>query len=130
MKFCARRHASHYLWKVLLPLVLIVAMSSIVFWIDPTESATQISVATTSMLTLIAYRFMVGSSLPPVPYLTRMDLFILGSTLLVFAALMQAVVTSIMAHKGRPDSARRADRWCRAVFPGLFVAVLVFSLVL
>jgi hypothetical protein len=50
--------------KVILPLILIVAMSWIVFWIDPEESGIQISVAITTMLTLIAYRFAVGADLP------------------------------------------------------------------
>jgi hypothetical protein len=40
--------------------------------------------AATSMLTLIAYRFAVDSQLPALPYMTRLDAFILTSTLLVF----------------------------------------------
>lgn len=126
----ARRHISHYVFKIILPLVLIVAMSWIVFWIDPRESGTQIAVATTSMLTLIAYRFMVGGQIPAVPYLTRMDTFILASTLLVFAALMQAVITSIMANREHVRGARWIDRCCRIIFPATFAAVFAFSLVL
>ena len=125
----ARRYAAHFIWKVILPLTLIVVMSWVVFWIDPKESGTQISAATTSMLTLIAYRFMVDNLVPVVPYLTRMDHFILGSTLLVFAALVQAVVTSIVARRDAVASARRVDVWCRVCFPVAFVAILIFSLV-
>ena len=125
----AKRHTSHYVLKIILPLVLIVAMSWIVFWIDPKQSGTQIGVSTTSMLTLIAYRFMVGGDIPAVPYLTRLDHFILGSTILVFAALAQAVMTAILASKGRSALARRIDTWCRLLFPAVFVAVTVFSLV-
>jgi hypothetical protein len=36
------------------------------------------------MLTLIAYRFSIGELVPKVAYLTRLDYFILGSTLMVF----------------------------------------------
>lgn len=127
----AQRYASHYMAKIILPLILIVAMSWIVFWVDPGESGTQIGVATTSMLTLIAYRFMVGGMMPPVPYLTRMDHFILGSTLLVFAALVQAVVTSILAHNpDRLKFARWMDRVCRVIFPAGFAALLLFSFVI
>jgi hypothetical protein len=109
---------------------LIVAMSWIVFWIDPDQSSTQIGVATTSMLTLIAYRFMVGGAIPPVPYLTRMDHFILGSTFLVFAALLQAVATSIMAHRKKMDRARKTDKMCRVIFPLTFAVMLLYSFVL
>jgi hypothetical protein len=126
----AHRQASHYVLKIILPLVLIVAMSWIVFWIDPNETGTQIGVATTSMLTLIAYRFMVGGMTPTVPYLTRMDFFILGSTILVFVALIQAVVTSVMATKGNIRAARRVDLYFRAIGPAAFVIIVVWSLII
>jgi hypothetical protein len=128
MIMVARRYVSHYLLKIILPLLLIVAMSWIVFWIDPKESGTQIGVATTSMLTLIAYRFMVGGQVPVVPYLTRIDHFILGSTILVFLALMQSVLTSIMANKEKLRAARWFDRFCRLAFPCGFAFVLYASL--
>jgi hypothetical protein len=60
-EFYASRLAQYYLLKVILPLLLIVMMSWTVFWIDPTNGGPQISVAVTSMLTLIAYRFSIGS---------------------------------------------------------------------
>ncbi len=113
----AKRHVAPYLYKVVLPLILIVAMSWIVFWVHPKESGTQIGVATTSMLTLIAYRFMVGGEIPAVPYLTRLDQFILTSTLLVFAGLMQAVITSIMANRDLIRQAICTDRICRILPP-------------
>lgn len=82
------------------------------------------------MLTLIAYRFMVGAELPPVPYLTRIDRFILGCTFIIFAALIQAVVTGILAKRDKVDTARRIDIWCRVIFPAAFAIVGIWSLVL
>ena len=83
-EFTASRNVQHYILKVILPLVLIVIMSWAGFWIDPVNANSQISVAVTSMLTLIAYRYAVDSQLPRLPYMTRIDLFFLVSTLLVF----------------------------------------------
>jgi hypothetical protein len=51
-----KRKYGYFIIKVIIPLFLIVMMSWVVFWIDPKESGTQISVAITTMLTLIAYR--------------------------------------------------------------------------
>jgi hypothetical protein len=104
-------------------------MSWIVFWIDPTQSGTQISVAVTSMLTLIAYRFAIGTTLPKVSYLTRLDFFILASTVLVFTSLIEVVVTSILAHKEQLARARMIDRWARWLFPAAFILVAVQTLV-
>ncbi|MFD2160602.1 hypothetical protein ACFSW8_16980 [Rubritalea tangerina] len=121
----AKRYNEYYLLKVILPLFLIVAMSWIVFWIDPEQAGTQIGVATTSMLTLIAYRFSIDSLVPAVPYLTRMDAFILSSTLLVFATLGEAVLTSVLTKHGRPELAVRMDRWCRVIVPIGFLTLAV-----
>ena len=120
-----KRHISYYIWKIMLPLLLIVAMS----WIDPTQSSTQISVATTSMLTLIAYRFMIGGTMPPVPYMTRIDYFIMGSTILVFLALIQSVLTSVMANREKLKAAQWLDRCCRILFPATFTAIAYFSFI-
>jgi hypothetical protein len=68
-------------------------MSWTVFWIDPTNGGPQISVAVTSMLTLIAYRFAIGSEVPKLPYLTRLDGFILAGSLLVFLSLIEVMLT-------------------------------------
>ena len=116
--------------KVIIPLVLILAMSWVVFWIDPTESGTQISVAITTMLTLIAYRFAIGTALPKVSYLTRLDYFILISTVLVYATLVEVVVTSTLAKRGKLERARKIDRWSRWLFPWGFALVGVETLLL
>ncbi len=119
----AKRLNEYYLLKVILPLFLIVAMSWIVFWIDPEQAGTQIGVATTSMLTLIAYRFSIDSLVPAVSYLTRMDAFILSSTLLVFATLGEAVITSVLTKHGKAKLATKMDRWCRLIVPAGFLAL-------
>ncbi len=126
----ADRQAGYYIFKVILPLLLIVAMSWIVFWIDPKEGGTQISVSVTSMLTLIAYRFMVGGLLPHISYLTRLDAFILVSTVLVFTALMLVVITSRFAKTDRLETARRVDRIARVAFPAIFLVVVGFAFIL
>ena len=128
--FEARREIGYFIVKVIIPLIFIVAMSWVVFWIDPMESGTQISVAITTMLTLIAYRFSIDNSLPKVSYLTRLDYFILLSTTLVFASLIEVIFTSTLAKLEKLSRARAIDRWMRLLFPLAFVIVTVTSLIL
>jgi hypothetical protein len=120
-EFTASRNVQHYILKVILPLVLIVMMSWAVFWIDPINASSQISVAVTSMLTLIAYRFAVDSQLPRLPYLTRLDAFILTSTLLVFVSLVEVLVTTSLDNK----QAKKIDRYSRVIFPLVFAIASV-----
>jgi hypothetical protein len=124
----AQRHTGFYLWKVLVPLMLIVFMAGGVFWIDPTELGPQIAIATASVFTLIAFLFSLGYLLPRVSYLTRMDQFVLGSTLLVFLALGEAIVTANLARGGNQSLSRAIDRWARAIYPALFATVAIVSL--
>ncbi len=103
-------------------------MSWVVFWIDPKESGTQISVAVTSILTLIAFYIALTGGLPRIAYLTRMDVFILSSTILVFMGLVEVVVTSRLARADRLSLARRIDRICRVVFPIVFGSATIYAL--
>jgi len=128
--FEARRETGYFIIKVIIPLILIVAMSWVVFWIDPKESGTQISVAITTMLTLIAYRFAIDTDLPKISYLTRLDYFILISTILVYASLIEVVVTSTFARGEKLSQARAIDRWMRFLFPLGFGIVGFISLIL
>ena len=127
--FEAKRISSHYLIKFIIPLFLIVAMSWVVFWIDPADSSSQLSVSVTSVLTLIAYHIALTGKLPDISYLTRMDLFLFGSTLLVFLSLIEVVATSRLAKSGRLELARRFDIVCRLGFPLLYALVGYLSLV-
>jgi hypothetical protein len=119
-EFTASRNVQYYIFKVILPLVLIVMMSWAVFWIDPVTSNSQISIAVTSMLTLIAYRFAVDSQLPRLPYMTRLDGFFLTSTLLVFLCLIEVLVTTILDNNKQTERAKKIDRYCRVIFPVVF----------
>ncbi len=121
--FEAKRHLGFYVGKAFVSVAIIVFMSWVVFWIAPEHVGPRLSVAVTSMLTLVAYRFLLGQGLPPVSYLTRLDYFLLGSTILVFGALIQVALTSGMnEERGRPRSAaiNRLSRW---VFPAVFLGL-------
>lgn len=129
-EFMAKRQSHHFVVKVIIPLVLIVMMSWAVFWIEPQDASTQMGVSVTAMLTLIAYRFAVDGDVPKLPYLTRLDSFILMSSVLVFLSLIEVMVTSKFANRERLELARAIDRRCRWIFPPVFAAatLLIFCL--
>jgi hypothetical protein len=122
------RLGGFYWWKVFLPLSLIVLMSCAVFWINPSFLTAQLSVSTASVLTLIAFQFSLGYLLPRLSYLTRADRFVLGSTILVFLAFGEALMTGYLAGKKRQARAERIDRHARWIFPLSFVLVCLRTL--
>ncbi|NIP31762.1 MAG: hypothetical protein GTO02_19835, partial [Candidatus Dadabacteria bacterium] len=74
-----QRLVGFYIIKVLIPLMLIVFMSLVVLFIDPAQMGPRFSISITAILTLIAYRFLLGNLLPKISYLTYMDYFLFGS---------------------------------------------------
>lgn len=123
----AHRIARYYVWNALVPLMMIVFMSWGVFWINPRNLGPQIGLAATSMLTLIAYRFTLANVLPPVAYLTRMDMLLIVLSGLVLLAFFEAVAVGSIADRGRTELAGRIQSAARIAFPSmLVVSLLVF----
>ena len=102
---------------------IIAAMSWVVFWLDPKYVPARMSVTITSMLTLVAYRFLLGGDLPQLSYLTRMDHFLIGSTLLVLLTVVQVAVTTSLIDRDRGSRAIRINRLSRWAFPLAFVGL-------
>lgn len=125
--FRASRRTGFYIWKVVFPLMIFIFMSWTVFWLDPTHLGTQVGVAATTMVILVVFQLNLGTVLPKVPYLTRVDFFVLGSQILVFLALVEAVSTGTLAGMGKGALAKKLDWWSRFIFPASFFVVLLFA---
>lgn len=125
----AKRHLGFYLWKVIVPLAIIVLMSWTVFWISPEFRAAKIGLSATAMLTTIAFQLALVHLLPRVSYLTKMDQYILTCTVFVFLALAETVTSSVMGSSKKDRLiaiANRLDFHASWIFPPSFVGVIVF----
>lgn len=120
----AQRNARYYLLTMLLPISLILFMAWTAFWLQPDIIPTRIAISTASIFSLIAFGFSIRLSLPPVSYLTKTDVFVIGSMLMVFLALGVAVIGSRWAHSGRMEPALRLNAIARWVYVGLFIVVV------
>ena len=119
-QFRAKRHVGYYLWQVVLPLTVVVMMSWAAFWVGREHIGVRIVMATSSILTLIAHRFVLASLLPRLPYMTRINYFTVGSTFLVRLALIAVITTGYLASDHREPQAQRIDLWARGAFPAAF----------
>jgi len=124
LAFDGRRYIGFWAGKAFVSVLIIVAMSWIVFWIDPKHVGPRLSVTVTSMLTLIAYRFLLAQMLPRLSYLTRMDLFLVGSTLLVLLAVIQVAATTHAADHDHGRKATRINTHSRWFFPAIFSGLI------
>jgi hypothetical protein len=128
-QFTAKRYVGYYLWQVVLPLAVVVIMSWAAFWVGREHIGVRIAVATSSILTLIAHRFVLASLLPRLPYMTRLDYFTVGSTLLVLLALITVIGTGFLSAHRHERQAESIDLWARGTFPGAFLLLLIWFMV-
>jgi len=124
----AKRHIGYYVLIYIIPLILIVFMSWIVFWIDIKETNTRVSIAVTSMLTLIAYRFVMVANLPKVSYITNLDYIILASTLLVFTTLVLTALLSLIIDREKLSLAKKINLNLRWVLPIIFILLMLYPI--
>ena len=79
------RKSSYYIFKVILPILLILMICWSAVWIDPKEIESRLTITIVCLLSLIAYNFVIDSDMPKLEYLTIMDYIILISY--IYAAI-------------------------------------------
>jgi len=116
------RKYAFYVWKVFVPLVLMVLLSWAVFWVELADLANQVQIGVTTVLTVIAFGLAVSYTLPRIPYLTYTDAFFLQCYVFVFIAILELMAVHV-THKERQkaDLGRRIRRNSRWAVPSAFV---------
>ena len=125
--FKIERFFGFYFWRIIKPLTLIVFMSWGVFWIDPKRLEAMVGLSATSILTLFAFQFAIGALLPKIGYLTRIDKFTMLSSLLIFLALIESLLTAYFGKKDWVDKAIVLDRISRVLFPISFITIIWYA---
>jgi hypothetical protein len=124
------RHAEYYVFRIFLPLFLMVAVSWGVLWIPPDDLNSQLMISVTTVLTLVAFSVAISNVLPPVPYLTFYDGFFLASFLFILLTVGEALLVHTMHDGVRRERALRFRRWSRRLLPASYLlAILAMCLI-
>jgi hypothetical protein len=115
------RRYGFYLWKVFLPLLLMVIVSWSVFWFDPSEASSQVTIAVTTILTIIAFALAISLTLPRVPYLTFADGFFLTCYVFAFVTMVELTAVHVAYRNERRKLAARIRNTARWLVPSAFV---------
>jgi Neurotransmitter-gated ion-channel ligand binding domain/Neurotransmitter-gated ion-channel transmembrane region len=116
-----KRKYRYYLWKIFLPLLLMVSLSWTVYWIDPKDLNSQVQISITTILTVIAFAFSISLSLPKVPYLTFIDAFFLDCLVFVFFTAVEMTAVHVSVRTQREELGHRIRRISRIAVPIAFV---------
>ncbi len=97
-----RRETFFYWMNIIAPLLLIVSISWIVFWMKPVLHE-RLGVSITILLTVVAFDFLTGNSLPRLSFTTRIDQFYNVSYLFVGLTIVVSLLASRRADHERTD---------------------------
>ena len=117
------RHSEYYIFRIFLPLFLMVTVSWGVLWIPPSDLNSQLMISVTTVLTLVAFSVAISNVLPPVPYLTFYDGFFLASFLFILLSIGEALAVHTMHTNA--SGALRFRSASRRLLPLSFLAAIL-----
>ncbi|XP_055931488.1 gamma-aminobutyric acid receptor subunit rho-3-like [Argiope bruennichi] len=113
--FTFDRHLSSHIFNVYIPSGLVVLLSFLSFWLNVRSVPARVALGLTSLLTLSTQASQVRSRLPPINYLTALDVWLFACILQVFLSLIQyATVYSCYSVKVRNQRSNSSNAWSAA----------------
>ena len=124
------RKYDYYLWKIIIPLILLVIISWSVFWMIGDKLVDRMSISMTGILTIVAYQFIISDILPRVSYFTFMDTFLSISFLIMLLSVFENIIVNNLDLVEESAQAKKVDMVCRIAFPVLyFVSLIALTLI-
>ncbi|HOV13256.1 MAG TPA: ABC transporter substrate-binding protein [Spirochaetota bacterium] len=77
--------------KFLFPLIIVLLMSFVSFFISPEELEANLGLVVTALLTCVALHFALSDSIPDVPYLVTVDKFFIVAYIIILAIIVETV---------------------------------------
>ena len=121
------RDSGYYIYKVFVPLVLMVAISWGTLWIPPADLNSQLVTSVTTVLTLVAFSVAISNVLPPVPYLTFCDMFFLVCFVFVLLSIGEVLIVHAQHNGAGAEVARKMRRATRSLLPPFLLVIVTFS---
>jgi hypothetical protein len=125
----ARRHLSYYLFRIFIPLLLIISVSWVAFFLK--DYSKRVDITGANLLVFIAFNFTIGSDLPRLGYLTFLDTILLVAFAVTSLTVVFNVALKRLDSRGKTGLTQKIDVYLLWGYPlfyfgGLVLLMLIF----
>jgi hypothetical protein len=119
-----KRRSGFYIWKILVPLVMLALIPGVVFWIDVEMFDWLLKIPMTMMLSMVAFEFTIARDLPRIGYISFLDAVFLASFTLCFLCIFEILVVFLLQKHGNRGLAVKLHGLGRWVYPLTYLMVI------
>jgi hypothetical protein len=124
----AKRDPRYFIWRIFLPLIVIVVLSWNVFWMYE-DATSALGNCFVFLLTVVAFHQIANGMLPMIPAFVFMDAIVFLCYGFIIIPTFQVMVTTKLERSGQSQQAEAIRRLCRWSVPTLFaLAILATTL--
>jgi hypothetical protein len=113
--FSAPRHLDYYIFRILVPILLIIVVSYITFFLK--DYSRRIEIATGNLLLFIAFSWSLGDNYPRMGYLTFLDAIMAITFLINTLVVVLNVYFKYLEQKGDREKADRLEAPFNYIYP-------------
>ena len=119
------RHLNFYLFRIFLPLFLIISVSWVIFFLK--DYGKQLEVASGNLLVFVAFNFTISSDLPRLGYLTFLDRMIITSFCCAALVVFISVCQKRLEAKGKIALASYIDNMVLIFYPLTYLSLITIE---
>jgi len=112
-----QRQAGFYIYKIFLPLMMIVVISFLVLWLPRQPAINRLGTIITAMLTVVAFQWAVSADIPKVSYVTYFQ----GLILFTFLTIGSIAFFIVWGDRIPEDKTLKLMRRARLAYPVVFL---------